>query len=196
MKEELQAIRQEALASLDRCEDEAGLEAVRLRYLGKKGALTSVLRGMREVPEADRRVIGELANTVKVELEERLEAVRGRLSAERTARSLARDRLDVTVPGIRLPRGRIHPITQVLEQAIGIFTRMGFAVEEGPDVEDDYHNFEALNIPRDHPARDMQATLFVEGDRLLRTHTSPVQIRVMEQRRPPLRIVMPGAVYR
>jgi phenylalanyl-tRNA synthetase alpha chain len=196
MRSDLERIRQNALAALESSTDESSLEAVRLRYLGRKGELTAVLRGMREVPEVERPAMGELANSVKVEVEERLAAVRKRLHDERLEKSLAEERLDVTLPGIHFPVGRIHPLMQVQEEIVGIFTAMGFEVAEGPDVEDDYHNFEALNIPRDHPARDMQDTFFVAGDRLLRTHTSPVQIRVMESRRPPLRVIAPGAVYR
>jgi len=196
MRADLERIRHDALADLDRCADEAALEEARLRYLGRKGELTAVLRGMREVPEAERPAMGELANTIKVEVEERLAAIRRRLEEERLTKSLAEERLDVTLPGIRLPRGRIHPLMQVQEEVTGIFVAMGFEVAEGPDIEDDYHNFEALNIPRDHPARDMQDTFFVSEDRVLRTHTSPVQIRVMESRQPPLRVIAPGAVYR
>jgi phenylalanyl-tRNA synthetase alpha chain len=196
MRADLERIRQAALADLDRCADEGALEAARLRYLGRKGALTAVLRGMRDVAEAERPAMGELANTIKAEVEERLATIRKRLEEERLAKSLVEERLDVTLPGIRVARGRIHPLMQVLDEIVGIFVGMGFDVAEGPEIEDDYHNFEALNIPRDHPARDMQDTFFVSGDRVLRTHTSPVQIRVMESRRPPLRVIAPGAVYR
>ena len=196
MRADLERIRQDALAALDACADEAALEDVRLRYLGRKGELTAVLRGMREVPEGERPAMGELANSVKAAVEERLAAIRTRLADGRLEKSLAEERLDVTLPGSHFPVGRIHPLMQVQEEIVGIFGAMGFEVAEGPDVEDDYHNFEALNIPRDHPARDMQDTFFVAGDRVLRTHTSPVQIRVMESRRPPLRVIAPGAVYR
>ncbi len=196
MRADLERIRERALAELDRCRDGAELEGIRVRALGKKGELTSVLRGMRELPEGERREIGELANSIKVEIEQRIAELHRRLEEARVARSLAEDRIDVTMPGIRAPHGRLHPLTQLLDQAVSIFVEMGFQVEEGPEVEDDYHNFEALNIPKDHPARDMQDTFFVEGDRLLRTHTSPVQIRVMESRQPPLRVIAPGTVYR
>ena len=196
MKSALERIRQTALAELERCSDEAALEDVRVRYLGRKGELTAVLRGMRDVAEAERPAMGALVNAVKAEVEAAIEAIRGRLDAARLARSLAEERIDVTLPGIRFPRGRLHPLTQVLGDVVAIFVAMGFAVEEGPEIEDDYHNFEALNIPRDHPARDMHDTFFVAGDRVLRTHTSPVQIRVMESRKPPLRVIAPGAVFR
>jgi phenylalanyl-tRNA synthetase alpha chain len=158
--------------------------------------LTAVLREMREVPAEERPAMGELVNAVKAVIEERIHDIRRRLDETRLARSLSEERLDVTLPGIRFPRGRLHPLQQVLDETVDIFVEMGFAVEEGPEIEDDYHNFEALNIPHDHPARDMHDTFFVSGDRLLRTHTSPVQIRVMESRQPPLRVIAPGAVYR
>jgi phenylalanyl-tRNA synthetase alpha chain len=196
VKADLERIRQTALAELERCSDEVALEELRVRYLGRKGELTAVLRGMRDVPEAERPAMGALVNTVKAEVEAAIEAIRLRLDAARLARSLAEERIDVTLPAIRFPRGRLHPLTQVLDDVVAIFVAMGFAVEEGPEIEDDYHNFEALNIPRDHPARDMHDTFFVAGDRVLRTHTSPVQIRVMESRKPPLRVIAPGAVFR
>jgi phenylalanyl-tRNA synthetase alpha chain len=196
MRADLERIRRTALAALDSCPDEARLEELRVHYLGKKGELTAVLRGMREVPPGERPAMGELVNTVKAEIEKRIDDIRRHLDETRLARSLSQERLDVTLPGIRFPRGRLHPLGQVLDETVDILVEMGFGVEEGPEIEDDYHNFEALNIPRDHPARDMHDTFFVSGDRLLRTHTSPVQIRVMESRPPPLRIIAPGAVYR
>jgi phenylalanyl-tRNA synthetase alpha chain len=196
MRAALERIRQAALADLDKCESPAALEDVRVRVLGRKGELTAVLRGMREIAEAERPAMGELANTIKAEVEERIAAIRAQLEEQTLAKSLAEERIDVTLPGVRFPRGHLHPLTQVLEEIVGIFVEMGFAVEEGPEIEDDYHNFEALNIPRDHPSRDMHDTFFVSDDRVLRTHTSPVQIRVMESRQPPLRVIAPGAAYR
>src|SRR2546421_1468247 len=196
MRADLERIRRAALADLDRCADEGALEAARLRYLGRKGELTAVLRGMRDVAEAERPAMGELANMIKAEVEERLATIRKRLDEGRLAKSLAEERLDVTLPGIRAPRGRIHPLMQVLDEIVGIFVGMGFDVAEGPEIEDDYHNFEALNIPRDHPARDMQDTFYLSEDTLLRTHTSPVQIRTMQAQRPPVRLIVPGRVYR
>ena len=196
MREDLERIQREALKALDRCDREEDLEALRVRYLGRKGELTACLRGMRDIPEAERPAIGDLVNRVKTAVEERIAEIRQRLDSDRLARSLSQDRLDVTLPGIRFPRGRLHPLTQVMNEAVEVFTGMGFSVESGPEVEDDYHNFEALNIPSDHPARDMQDTFFVSGGRVLRTHTSPVQIRVMETRKPPLRVIAPGVVYR
>jgi phenylalanyl-tRNA synthetase alpha chain len=196
MREALQRIRAEALATLAQGLSEDAIEAARVRYLGRKGELTTVMREMRDVAPADRPAMGALLNEIKDEIEGRiaqaLDAARG---AARAARVRA-EKVDVTVPGRRPTLGRRHPLNQVNEELIDVFLRLGFSVAEGPDVEDDYHNFAALNFPADHPARDMQDTLFVEGNLVLRTHTSPVQIRVMETQRPPLRIIVPGTVYR
>jgi phenylalanyl-tRNA synthetase alpha chain len=194
VREALERIRAAALDALESLTGEDELEALRIRFVGKKGELTSILRGMRDVPPEERPAVGELVNAVKLEVEGRIEALRERLLAEKTRRSLAQERVDVTVPGARFPEGRPHPLMRVMAEVVEIFVAMGFEVADGPEVEDDYHNFEALNFPADHPARDMQDTLFVEGGKLLRTHTSPVQIRVMEARKPPLRVVVPGVL--
>ena len=196
MTQSLARIRDEALAALDACRDDADIEALRVRFLGRKGELTGVLRRLGELPPEQRRVIGETANQIKALLEERIAALRARWQEEQHARSLAAERIDVTIPGTRRPRGSMHPLLQVLDETIDIFTAMGFTVARGPDIEDDYHNFAALNIPADHPAREMQDTFFLAPEIVLRTHTSPVQIRVMESRQPPLQIIVPGAVYR
>jgi phenylalanyl-tRNA synthetase alpha chain len=196
MENELARIRDDALAALDACQSEADIEALRIRFLGRKGELTGVLRGLGELPPEQRRVIGETANQIKALLEERITSLRTRWQEEQRARSLAAERIDITLPGIRRPRGSLHPLLQTLDDTIAIFTAMGFEVARGPDIEDDYHNFAALNIPADHPAREMQDTFFLAPEIVLRTHTSPVQIRVMESRQPPLQIVVPGAVYR
>jgi phenylalanyl-tRNA synthetase alpha chain len=169
---------------------------VRERYLGRKGELTAVVRQMAAVPAAERPAMGALLNEIKDEIEQRIEEALAAAAAADRQRRLAAERLDVTLPGRRPQLGRAHPLAQVMDELIDVFRGLGFSVHEGPDVEDDYHNFSALNFPPDHPARDMQDTFFVEGGRLLRTHTSPVQIRVMEQHQPPLRIIAPGTVYR
>jgi len=158
--------------------------------------LTGVLRGIGELPAEQRRVIGETANQIKALLEERIVALRTHWQEEQRARSLAAERIDITIPGKQWPHGSLHPLLQTLDDTIAIFTAMGFEVARGPDIEDDYHNFAALNIPADHPAREMQDTFFIAPETVLRTHTSPVQIRVMESRQPPLQIIVPGAVYR
>ncbi|MBI3300872.1 MAG: phenylalanine--tRNA ligase subunit alpha [Deltaproteobacteria bacterium] len=196
MEHALARIRDEALVALAACRDDAGIEALRVRFLGRKGELTGVLRGLGELPPEQRRIIGETANQIKALLEERIASLRARWQEEQRARSLAAERIDVTIPGVQRPRGSLHPLLQTLDDTIAIFTAMGFEVARGPDIEDDYHNFAALNIPADHPAREMQDTFFIAPEVVLRTHTSPVQIRVMESRQPPLQIIVPGAVYR
>jgi phenylalanyl-tRNA synthetase alpha chain len=196
MKDTLEQIRQQASTALLNATTETDVEQLRVRFLGRKGELTNAMRGLRDVDPADRPAIGALLNEVKDELEQRIEGALRELRAIARTQALERDRVDVTIPGRRPIQGRLHPITQTMEQIVDIFVGMGFSVARGPDIEDDYHNFTALNVPADHPARDMQDTLFVAGGQLLRTHTSPVQIRVMEQQQPPLRIIAPGACYR
>jgi phenylalanyl-tRNA synthetase alpha chain len=196
MNTDLERIRDEAFAALDACRDDTGIETLRIRFLGRKGELTAVLRGLGELPPEQRRVVGEQANQIKALLEERISTLRARWQEEQRTRSLAAERIDITVPGCRRPRGSLHPLLQVLDDTIAIFAAMGFEVARGPDIEDDYHNFAALNIPANHPAREMQDTFFIAPEVVLRTHTSPVQIRVMESRQPPLQIIVPGVVYR
>ena len=175
---------------------EAQIDAVRVRVLGRSGELTEIMRGMRDVPNAERPAIGQLINQIKNEIAARIEALTEKLKTATLAKSLNETRLDVTLPGMRIARGRIHPITDVLEKMLQIFEGMGFEVAMTQDIEDDFHNFEALNFIPHHPARDMQDTFYVEGGSLLRTHTSNGQIRVMEKRRPPLAVVCPGKCYR
>lgn len=196
MKEQLEQIRTRSLAELA---DDAGadaIEAVRVRVLGRSGELTEIMRGLRDVPQAERPLIGKLVNEIKRELEARIEELQARLRQRELETSLAATKLDVTLPGMKVARGRIHPITQVMEEMLDILCEMGFEVEYTQDVEDDFHNFAALNFPPDHPARDMQDTFFLPGGMLLRTHTSNGQIRVLERRRPPLAVVCPGGCYR
>jgi phenylalanyl-tRNA synthetase alpha chain len=185
-----------AREEIERAATRRDLEEARVRYLGKKGALTLLLRALPDLPAAERPVVGREANLAKAEIESVLESRLAALeSLERRAR-LAADRPDLTLPGRRVVPGRLHPLTQVHDEIVDVFTGMGFAVVEGPEVELDYYNFEALNIPKDHPARDMQDTFYVGGEILLRTHTSPMQIRTMERQKPPVRIIVPGRVYR
>jgi phenylalanyl-tRNA synthetase alpha chain len=170
------------------------LEFLRIKYLGRKGALTGILRSLAQLDPEIRRRVGQEANRVKEALEEALEqALRALKEAARRAESLT---VDVTLPGRRLPRGRIHPLNRIMAEVCDIFLHLGFEAVTGPEVELDWYNFEALNLPPDHPARDMQDTFYFNDQVLLRTHTSPMQIRVMEQRRPPVRIIAPGKVYR
>jgi len=196
MKEQLEQIREAALAALAAAKTEEQLEQIRVNFLGRKGELTLVVRQMRDVSPEERPAMGAVLNQIKDELEARIaQALADTRAAERSRRA-TEERVDVTLPGRRRRPGTLHPLTQVFDELVDVFGSLGFSVVEGPDVEDDYHNFEALNIPRDHPARDMQDTLFVSDGLVLRTHTSPVQIRVMESQQPPLRVVVPGAAYR
>jgi phenylalanyl-tRNA synthetase alpha chain len=196
MKEQLEAIRERALAALADGADERQIEGVRVRVLGRSGELTEIMRRMREVPAEERPLIGQTVNRIKTELETRIEELQAQIREANLERSLAQAGLDVTLPGARIPRGRLHPITQTIERMLEIFTAMGFEVAATRDVEDDFHNFAALNFPPDHPARDMQDTFFLGGGLLLRTHTSNGQIRVMERREPPLAVVCPGNCFR
>lgn len=196
MKDELERIHREALKALDDLSSEAEVEDLRVRMLGRKGALTALVRQLRDVAADERPAMGARLNQVKDDLEHRVEAVLTSLRrAERDTR-VAAERVDVTAPGSFHVPGRLHPLTQTMDDIVDAFVALGFEVADGPDIEDEHHNFTALNIPHDHPARDMQDTLFVTEDHVLRTHTSPVQIRVMESRQPPLRVVVPGAAYR
>jgi phenylalanyl-tRNA synthetase alpha chain len=202
MLNQVEELASKASDELGKVTDVNGLEAWRVRYLGRKGSLIQILRSLATLPLEERRAVGSRAN----ELKESLEAafIEKKSNLERgLALSLKSESLDITLPGQQVSLGRLHPTTQVVDEICDIFGSMGFQVVEGPEVEWDYYNFEALNMPADHPARDMFATLWVDfeteaGGRpmLLRTHTSPVQIRVMEKSRPPIRIIAPGRVYR
>jgi phenylalanyl-tRNA synthetase alpha chain len=194
----LAELREAALAEIGAAASADALEALRLKYLGRNGSLNAVLRGVGQLPPEERPAMGALANEVKAAVTGALEARRDALEHERLARTLAEERIDVTLPGRARPRGHAHPLRTMEDEIVDVFVAMGFQVAEGPEIEDEFHNFEALNIPGDHPARDMQDTFYVQGadDVLLRTHTSPVQIRCMRAMRPPLRVIMPGTVYR
>lgn len=196
MKEELEKIREECRASLALAKTEPEISEIRVRVLGRKGSLTQLLKRLGALPEAERREIGRRANEIKEDLEARVEEDLRRIQEQERTESLEREKIDVTLPGRRMVLGRRHPLTQTLDEIIHIFSRLGFEVVEGPEVELDYYNFEALNIPKGHPAREMQATFFISEDVVLRTHTSPVQVRTMEKKRPPVRVICPGAVYR
>ncbi|GAW29270.1 MULTISPECIES: phenylalanine--tRNA ligase subunit alpha [unclassified Carboxydocella] len=198
MRQQLEQMEQTALQEISGVQDLNALNEIRVKYLGKKGELTQILRGMGTLSPEERPVIGQLANTVRERLESALERKTAELKEKAKQERLAREKIDVTLPGRPVLRGHKHPLTQVLEEIQEIFMGMGFAVAEGPEVEYDYYNFEALNIPRDHPARDMQDSFYVTSEILLRTHTSPVQVRTMEAMRPqvPVKIIAPGKVYR
>jgi len=190
------AIAQEAREAVAAARSSADLEQARVRFLGRQGVLTQLLRSLGTLAPEERRLVGAAANEAKrmleALLEERLaEALESERRAQRT-----RARLDLTLPGRRPARGVLHPLTRVHDEIVAIFAGLGFSVVDGPEVETDYYNFEALNIPRDHPARDMQDTLYLTESTLLRTHTSPVQIRTMLAQKPPVRIIVPGRVFR
>lgn len=194
----LTRIKEEAEQNIARAEDFGTLNEVRVKILGRKGEITQVLRGLKDLDASQKVDVGRLANEVKDGLEKLIEAKTQELKARQLEMALQSESLDITLPGRPGPAGAQHPISQVAAQIKTIFTGMGFTVAEGPEVELDYYNFEALNVPRDHPARDMQDTFYITDDMLLRTHTSPVQVRTMEKMAPqiPVKIIVPGRVYR
>ena len=201
MPEQLKDLHSQALEELNNVNNSQELELWRVRHLGKKSSLTKILRSLTALPLEERRKVGAQANEIKEALELGLEEKRKLLQEALLTSPLESQRLDVTLPGRPLPTGRLHPTTQILNEICDIFKNMGFQVIEGPDVEWDYYSFEALNIPQHHPARDMWATLWIDVGmggkaRLLRPHTSPMQIRLMEKERPPIRAIVPGRVYR
>ena len=194
MKEKLARIRVEALEQIQ--SPDADTEQIKIKYLGKKGELTAVLRGMGALTAEERPVIGQLANEVRADIEAALNAKVKEMQARALEEKLKAEKLDVTMPAKAAPVGHIHPLTQVQRELENIFIGMGFSIVEGPEVELDYYNFEALNIPKDHPARDTQDTFYISDNVVLRTQTSPMQVRVMENQKPPIRVIAPGRVYR
>ncbi len=194
MKETLEQIRSDALNEISA--PDADPEELRVRFLGKKGKLTAVLRGMGSLSAEERPVIGQLANEVRSALENALNEKAAELKEKKLERQLRHEKLDVTMPGSALPMGHQHPLTRVQREMEDIFIGMGFQIAEGPEVEYDYYNFQALNIPENHPARDTQDTFYITDNILLRSQTSPVQVRVMEKQKPPIRVISPGRVYR
>lgn len=196
MRERLQQIQQKAIDAFTEVQDLKALDEIRVKYLGKKGELTQVLRGMKDVSSEERPVIGQLANEVRNTLETQLEEVKQILTEKAQEAKLKQEVIDVTIPGRKKSLGHRHPMHIVLDEIKDIFLGMGYEIAEGPEIEEDYYNFEALNIPANHPAKDEQDTFYISGDFLLRTQTSPVQVRVMEKKQPPIRIIAPGRVYR
>jgi phenylalanyl-tRNA synthetase alpha chain len=190
------AIVQEARQALRAAKTAADLEQIRVRFLGRGGALTQLLRSLGSLSAAERPVVGAAANEAKRELEALVDQRLAEAANEERRRARAGSRLDLTLPGRRPPVGVVHPLTQVQDEIVSIFAGLGFSVAEGPEIETDYFNFEALNIPKDHPARDMQDTFYLSEEVLLRTHTSPGQVHVMQAQAPPVRIIVPGRVYR
>ncbi len=196
LEAQLEAIRQDAQQALAATETLEQLEQLRVKYLGKKGPIPKVLGGMGKLDASDRPRIGALANEIKEAIQNELERRRAALQAAQIQAKLEAETLDVTMPGVYRPQGNVHPLSAMADRVIDIFVGLGYTVAEGPEMETDYYNFEALNFLPDHPARDMQDTLYLPDGNILRTHTSSVQIRYMETNEPPVRIVMPGRCYR
>ncbi len=194
--EDIAEIKRQASAELGSVGDVAAAEACRVKYLGRKGLITSILRSLKDVSQEERPEIGREINIAKSMVEGRVAELQKTLGEQKIARAVAGQRLDITMPGRGLHRGREHPLRRAMSEVLDVFTDLGFTVHTGPEIETDYYNFEALGVSADHPARDMHDTFYVEGGRLLRTHTSPVQIHLMESKRPPICAVFPGAVYR
>jgi phenylalanyl-tRNA synthetase alpha chain len=196
LEAQLEALRQEAQQVIALADTLERLEELRVFYLGKKGQLSALLRSMGQMSAEERPRIGAIANTVKEALQSELERQRTTLQTAKIEAQLEAETLDVTMPGVYRPLGRVHPLNSTVDRALDIFVGLGYTVAEGPEMETDYYNFEALNTPPDHPARDMQDTFYLPDGNLLRTHTSSVQIRYMEAEEPPIRIVSPGRCYR
>lgn len=198
METQLQALQAEAISAIDAAETGAQISELRIKYLGKKGELTQILRGMGALSAEERPRIGQMVNDIREVLEQALSGKADALKDKELAERLHKERIDVTLPGRRDFVGGKHPLTLTLEEIKRIFTNLGFTVAKGPEVETDYYCFEALNLPKDHPARDMQDSFYITEEILLRTHTSPVQVRVMQASNPdePIRIICPGKVYR
>ena len=199
--EEIRALEQSALKTLNEAQSKESLEEWRISYIGRKGALTSILRQLPSLSPEDRRLLGSIGNKVKTNLEESF--ANAEQSLAKSANANENPGVDVTMPGRQISIGKLHPTTQILREICDAFVGMGFQVVEGPEVEWDHYNFEKLNIPKDHPARDMWDTLWIdyenenrEKSMLMRTHTSPMQVRIMENSQPPLRVLVPGKCYR
>ena len=196
MKEKLQKIREAAVAAMDQAEDLTQLNEIRVAYLGKKGELTAVLKGMKEVAPEDRPEVGQMVHETREVLEQKLEETKKKMEAKALEQRLKDEVIDVTLPAKKNKVGHSHPNTVALEEVERIFVGMGYEVVEGPEVEYDYYNFEALNIPENHPAKDEQDTFYINDKIVLRTQTSPVQVRMMEQGKLPIRVIAPGRVFR
>lgn len=198
MKDQLQALHEEAIAKISEAADDKQLQDLRVSYLGKKGSLTSILRGMGKLSKEERPVIGEIANKVRTSINETLDERKEEFERLALEKKLASESIDVTLPGRPVKTGGPHLLTKIIEEIEDLFIGLGYEIKEGPEVETDYYNFEALNLPKNHPARDMQDSFYLTNDLLLRTHTSPVQARTMHQYggNQPVRMICPGIVYR
>jgi phenylalanyl-tRNA synthetase alpha chain len=196
LEAQLTALQQDAQGAIVSATTLEQLEQLRIQYLGKKGSLSQVLGSMGKLDASDRPRIGALANLVKEAVQTNLDQARSTLQAAQIEAQLAAETLDVTLPAVFRPQGHAHPLTSTIDRALDVFVGLGYTVAQGPEMESDYYNFEALNTPADHPARDMQDTFYLPDGNLLRTHTSSVQIRYMETNEPPIRVAAPGRVYR
>lgn len=196
MENKITQLKAEALKVIGECQTLASLDEARVRYAGKKSALQELLKSLGSAAPEERPKLGALVNEAKKAIEQSLCDRKTALLKADQAKKIAAEKVDITLPGKGIGRGRIHPLSQVMEEAKTIFLRMGFEIAEGPEIETEYYNFDGLNIPPHHPSRDMWSTFVIKDDLLLRTHTSPVQIRVMEKKKPPLAIIAPGRVYR
>ena len=196
MKEEISKIKKESLEEISKCSNIQELNDCKVKYLGKKGALTVVLRGMGALSPEERPVIGSLVNIVRDELNKAFDQKQKELEKEELLKKLQTENIDVTEPSKKIDLGSLHPITQIIDEVSEIFLGMGYEIADGPEVEKAIYNFDKLNTPPDHPARDIQDTFYITDDILLRSQTSPVQARVMENKKPPIKIICPGAVYR
>jgi len=196
MKEQLQEIYKKAIATLDEVKQSKELDDIKVKLLGKKGELTTILKGMKDLSAEERPVIGQIANQVRSDIEKKIDEVKASLAAEELQNTLKKETIDVTMPGKDCKCGHKHPLDTVIDEISNIFIGMGYEIADGPEVEKDYYNFEALNIPANHPAKDEQDTFYINGDILLRTQTSPVQVRTMEKGKLPVRMICPGSVYR
>ena len=196
MKEKLEKILDQALAEIGAADAKDALEAARIKYLGKKGELTAILRGMGQLSAEERPVIGQVANEIRAKIESAIDEAGQKAAAHEMERRLQRETLDVTLPGKKITLGKKHPLTTVLDEVTDIFTGMGYSVAEGPEVELVHYNFDMLNAPKTHPSREPQDTFYIDPDIVLRTQTSPMQARVMEKTQPPIRIIAPGRVFR
>ncbi len=196
MEQELQSLRTQAIQLLDEINESSQLEDYRIQFLGRKGQFSTIMRKLGTVAKEDRPRMGQLANNIKGEIEKLYKEKTTTLQDTPSSSQVTDGKIDLTLPGRRPDNGRLHPVTQIMNEVCAIFENLGFSVAEGPDVEHDHYNFEALNIPAHHPARDMHDTFYVSDSILLRTHTSPMQARIMETQQPPLRVIAPGKVYR
>ena len=196
MEEKISELKAAAVAEVKAASDMTALNDIRVKYLGKKGEFTAILRGMGNLSAEERPKVGKIVNVAKAEVEEAISAQAGELKAKELSARLASEKIDVTLPGRNVPQGHLHPLTLTMQRIKDIFVHMGFSVEEGPEIERDYFNFEALNLPKDHPARDMQDSFYITDEILMRSQTSPVQARTMEEGKLPIRMIAPGRVFR